>query len=780
VSSKGKTGEFAFARQEASAAQEPAETPRLYVDVALNRPVRCEFTYAVPDDLAASVAPGVRVAVPFGSRREVGVVVGLRSETPIERARIRRIAKVLDPEPLVDAELLELTRWLSSYYGCSWGEALAAVLPSALKHEGSARTVTMIAVAPGVGERELAGIESSHPKHHRLLRTLLDIGGPVELRDVCRRINLSSAFARTLAGKGLVSISRIEATVDPLTGSSVARARPAALSKDQQAALDAIDTPLRERTYATFLLQGVTGSGKTEVYLRVIEEALALGRGAIVIVPEIALTPQTVGWFRSRFGDVAVLHSRMTDAQRREAWLSVKRSDVRVVVGARSAIFAPVHDLGVVVVDEEHEPSFKQESNPRYHARDVAVMRARSAKAVCILGSATPALETWSNAKSGRYRRLLLRERVSGGKLPPVEIVDLRAEKPDAARAPRAPGAPRAPAASGPPLFSRRLIELLERAFARKEQSILFLNRRGWAPTMWCAACGDVVRCPHCDVALTFHKRIGRAVCHSCCEEIAPPRHCPSCTAPSLRYLGAGSERIEAALEAVLPEARVARMDSDTMVRREDYEDVLERFGSGAIDVLVGTQMIAKGLDFPRVTVVGVVAADSALYMPDFRAAERTFQLLAQVSGRAGRGALPGRIVVQTSTPGHPAITFAAQHDFEGFAAQESRRRQDLGYPPYGRLVRVVFEDEDPLKCSAGAASCAEMLKKPADAEGVAVLGPAEAPIALLRGRTRHHLLLKAKASGQGLPRLRALLHDWTEANPRPKTVIDVDPVAML
>lgn len=760
MSALGKTGEFAFAAH----VPEPVSA-RVFVDVALNRPVRREFTYAVPDDLVPKVAPGVRVAVPFGARREVGVVVALRTEHAVERAKIKRIAAVLDDEAMVGEDLLELTRWMSNYYACAWGEALSAVLPSALKREGGARQVTRISVSPSVDAEALAALETKHPKHHRMLRTLVDLGESIELRDLCRRINLSVAIAKTLEKKGLVEIRRVAADVDVLANSSVVRRRPEVLSRDQAAALDAISTTVREGSYSTFLLQGVTGSGKTEVYLRAIEDALAQAKGAIVIVPEIALTPQTVGWFRSRFGDVAVLHSRLTDAQRREMWLKVKRGTCRVVVGARSAVFAPVADLGIIVVDEEHEPSFKQENSPRYHARDVAVMRARNAKCACVLGSATPALESWHNAKNGRYRHLHLRERVQGGKLPKVDIVDLRTE---------------AAEIKGTPLFSRRLKELLQAAFDRKEQSMLFLNRRGFAPTLWCGSCGEVVRCKNCDVALTFHKRIGRAVCHSCCEEIVPPKQCPTCTSPHVRYLGAGSERIETALAALMPDVRIARMDSDTMLRREDYEDVLERFGRGEIDVLVGTQMIAKGLDFARVTVVGIVSADNSLFMPDFRAAERTFQLLAQVSGRAGRGELPGQIVVQTSSPAHPAIRFAAQHDFEGFAAHESRLRHDLGYPPFGRLVRVVFEDDDPTKVAAGAAACAALLKNPAHEEGVTLLGPAESPIALLRGRTRHHMLLKSKASGQGLPRLRALIQDWSDANPRPKTTVDVDPVSML
>ncbi len=775
------TARFSFAEPEEGAATKSTKAPRrrgseapadsapavaafrMFADVALNRPVRNEFTYGIPPEFEASVAPGVRVAVPFGPKREVGVVTALRTEGPV-RGRVRPIAAVLDEEPLVDLKLVELARWMAAYYGCSWGEALSAILPSALKREGGARRIPWIGAADGVGIDQLGQIEKSNPRHHRLLRVLLDLGAPIETREVCKRANLSTAYAQWLVRKGLARVELHEVATDPLAGPAPSRERPAVLSPDQERAVTEIATSVAAAQYATFLLQGVTGSGKTEVYLRVIEHALTLGRGAIVIVPEISLTPQTVGWFRSRFGRVAILHSRMGDARRRDEWLAVRRREVRVVVGARSAIFAPVPDLGVVVVDEEHEPSFKQESTPRYHARDVAVVRARDANAVCILGSATPSLESWHNARTGRYRHLKLSSRIGTRPMPKVEIVDLRSEPREAGEA---------------PLFSRRLLELLRRGHERGEQSMLFQNRRGYAPVLWCPACAETVRCANCDVALTYHRRIDRLVCHSCCEEISPPKQCPSCTAPKLRFLGSGSEKIESTLSRLVPGVRVARMDSDTMVRREDYELVLDRFGRGEVDVLVGTQMIAKGLDFPRVTLVGIVSADSSLHQPDPRAAERTFQLLAQVSGRAGRGDIEGRIVVQTVTPAHPAITFASRHDFEGFAASEMRMRQELGYPPFGRLLRAVFEDEDEARAEEGSRACAAELR-PLVTDGAVLLGPAEAPIARLRGRFRRHLLIKAPAGSPALAKLRDRLLAWSEASARPRTIVDVDPASLM
>jgi primosomal protein N' (replication factor Y) (superfamily II helicase) len=748
--------------------EQHAATPELcsdfFAEVAIQRPLDCLFTYAVPLELRARVEPGVRVAVPFGHRREVGVVVGSRSAPPEGARRLKALHKVLDDEPLLDTRMLELTRWIAEEYACSWGEALSAVLPTALKRETGARQVVMIRLREELDEARAAALEVAQPKQFRMLRTLRELSGAIELRELCRRLNLTDSVAKSLARGGFAWIERVASRNDPLATSSVARKRPEELSREQQSAVDRLEAALAAGKGGAFLLQGVTGSGKTEIYLRLIESALARGKGAIVMVPEIALTPQTVGWFRSRFGEIAVLHSRMTDAQRRAMWLSVKHRRTRVVVGARSAVFAPVPDLGVIVLDEEHEPSFKQESTPRYHARAVALRRAAEAGALCVLGSATPSLESWQAAQEGKLERLLLRERVQGIKLPPIEILDLRGEKNDG---------------PGPALFSRRLRELVAGALERGEQAILFQNRRGFSPVLWCAACGETVRCAQCDSNLTFHRRIGRVVCHACCEELPVPKACPACTAPNPRHLGAGSERVELLVKKLFPAARVLRMDSDTMLRREDYEDALERFGRGEIDVLVGTQMIAKGLDFPRVTVVGVINADQALHLPDFRSSERTFQLLAQVAGRAGRGVLDGRIVVQSATPGHPAIVAAAKHDYEGFARAESRLRAELGYPPHGRLLRVVLDAEDPGKLDLVARAVGVLLRAEIGKTGQ-VLGPAEAPIALLRGRHRKHVLVKSPRASGALERARAALRAFVPEHAKVRVSIDVDPSSML
>jgi primosomal protein N' (replication factor Y) len=735
------------------------------VQVALDRAVRTEFSYLVAPEWADRAVPGVRVRVPFGSREAIGVVVAQgQVGTGDAPERWRSLRAVLDAEPLVDPPLLELTRWMAREYACAWGEALGAILPAPLKHERGERQVLWVRTTAAATPEALAALEGEAPEQHRLLRTLAAVEGEILLRELVGKLGLSDSPARTLARKGLIELRRGACEPLELGGEREPRRRPERLTEEQQWATVAIGRAVERREPRSFLLQGVTGSGKTEVYLTVIERALALGRGAIVLVPEIALTPQTVGWFRSRFGDVAVLHSRLTDAQRLAAWRRVRRGEARVVVGARSAIFAPLRDLGVVVVDEEHEPSFKQGSTPRYHAREVALERCRREGAVCVLGSATPALETFAAAARGEHAHLHLRQRVGARPLPRVDVIDLRTE----------------PAAGAVGLFSRPLRQLLEQTLQRGEQGILFLNRRGYAPVLWCPGCRTVVRCGQCDTPLTWHRHIDRLVCHLCQHEQPVPKNCPTCSAPGGRMLGAGSEQVEAVLRGLLPRARIARMDSDTMHRREDYERTLSAFGAGELDFLVGTQMIAKGLDFPRVTLVGIVSADTSLHLPDFRSAERTFQLIAQVAGRAGRAELEGRIVVQTENPEHAAVRCAARHEYEAFAAVELGHRRELGYPPFGRLVRALFEDDEGPRAAQGADAVAQLLTRELAGSDAVVLGPAPAPLALVRGRYRHHLLVKLPLGSPTLDRVRELLLEAGQRNARPRLAIDVDPMAML
>ena len=705
----------------------------------------------------------MRVAVPFARAREVGVCVGLSETSALDPHKIRDIERVLDPEPILDAGLLRLTRWLADYYVCSWGEALAAVLPPPLKRESERKTVLAVAARPGA-RGALPGLERKFDRQFRLLRWLLEAGGHSELAELSRKTGLSLSPVKSLEKKGLLEIRRIPARPGPLFAAPLLPQPPVELNAKQKEAVAAIAAGIASAVFHPFLLYGITGSGKTEVYLHAMEAALRAGRGAIILVPEISLTPQTVGRFRARFGEVAVLHSRLTDSQRLAEWRRIRGGKARVVVGARSAVFAPMPRLGLLVVDEEHEPSFKQQNSPRYHARDVAVYRAQLEGAAVVLGSATPSLESYRNASQGKYRLLTLPERVSGGRLPAVHLVDLRTEM-----------------AEGKSylVFSRLLVSKVQDALRRGEQAILFLNRRGFSPVLFCRQCGSTVRCRRCDIALAFHRRLGRAVCHSCRDEIPPPRECPECGVGAILYLGTGSEKVEARLREIFPEARIARMDSDTMVRRESYEEVLERFRRREVDLLVGTQMIAKGLDFPDVTVVGVVSADTALHVPDFRASERAFQLVSQVAGRAGRGPRGGEVIVQSALAGHEAIRAAIEHDYEGFARRELAHRRPLGYPPFGRAVRILVEGKSEAKVQRAAEGIRSRIQK-AGVRGVETLGPAAAPIARLRDRHRWHLLLKV-ASAESLRALRPSLHEVAARDlGGVKIAVDVDPVTML
>jgi primosomal protein N' (replication factor Y) len=761
---------------------------RAYAAVALNRPVRTEFTYAVPPPLRAAIAPGARVVVPFATRREVGVCVRVLEEPGIDPRRVRPLERLLDEEPILPADLLELARWMAEETVCSWGEALAALLPASLKRETVRRTIVQVEPLPGA-EAALLSLEENWPKQFRVLRTLLEAGGPVERADLLRRTKLSWSPVLRLRKKGWVRIRRVPVTTDPLLEGEIERGLPPDLTAEQEAARAAVASAVRGSRFEGFLLFGVTGSGKTEVYLRALEAALAAGRSAIVLVPEISLTPQTVARFRGRFGEVAVLHSRLTDAQRFDQWRAIREGRALVVVGARSAIFAPVRDLGLVVVDEEHEPSFKQQQVPRYHARDVARRRAEIAGAALLLGSATPSLEAWRAGQEGRLRVLRLPRRVAGGSLPEIRVVDLRRE---------------APIGRAPAVLSRPLLAAVRDALRRSEQAILFLNRRGFSPVLYCPTCTATARCERCDASLTYHRRHRRAVCHLCGEERPPPAKCPSCGVGGLLFLGAGSERVEDLVRREIPGARVARMDSDTMVARGAHEAVLGRFRLGEIDILVGTQMIAKGLDFPNVTVVGVVSADTALHLPDFRSTERTFQLISQVAGRAGRGPKGGEVYVQTHQPGQPAIDFAVRHQYEAFAGEVLEERRTTGYPPFVRAVRVVVEgkDEDRVRSAAsrirdrllGSPSTGAKESTPSlpfeSAEsairatevvpGIRVLGPASAPIGRIRGRARWHLLAKIAPPGT-LSDLRPALDavatgSWAGC----EVTVDVDPVSVL
>ncbi len=548
---------------------------------------------------------------------------------------------------------------------------------------------------------------------------------------------------------------------DPMANVPIQPHPVPSLSLDQAQAVTVLSAALRAEGFHAFLLHGVTSSGKTEVYLQVIRQAMDTGRGAIVLVPEISLTPQLASRFRARFPEgVAVLHSGLGPGQRQDEWQRVRRGDVRLVVGARSALFAPVERLGVVVVDEEHDTSFKQEDGLRYNARDLALVRGQQAGALVLLGSATPSLESTRNAERQKLGRLSLPTRATPQPLPKVEIIDLKTYRLDPEGVLTAP-----------------LAEALTETLAASRQAILFLNRRGFAPFVLCVACGQPMRCPHCSVSLTLHKGRRLLVCHYCGHQVRPTSRCPACGAENMRAMGLGTERVEEVLRTRFPGARIARLDRDT-ARGSRLHRILDATATGEIDILVGTQMVTKGHDFPGVTLVGVVHGDHALHMPDFRASERTFQLLCQVSGRAGRGDTPGRVLVQTYNPNHHAITCAQSHDYDGFYRAEMRFRRELGYPPEGHLVAVRFEARDPEAVIATARGTADACK---GVEGVTLLGPAEAPLARLRGRTRWQLLLKGpRRQDVHMAAAAALAYKQTQVPEGVRVIIDVDPQSML
>ncbi len=756
--------------------------PGTLLQVAVTLPVDESFTYRDPRP-TARLPLGTEVIVPFGSRQVTGFVVGY-PEAAV--GPVRDITDVVGDGPAIEEPILDLCRWAAGYYMAPLGEVLRSALPRGERAVASRRVRLTDA------GRRLLDLEANGRSH--MAGITLDAEDRALLARLRAARSLSpTALARAKSGAtarmahllecGLVEIvdrvagpsksrRKAEGRSQPSEGSHVsdtAPSRPAVappvLNPHQQAALDVLVAALG-KGYSGYLLHGITGSGKTEVYLRLIAQARAQGKGALVLVPEIALTPQLAARFRARFGDdVAVLHSALPAAERLAAWRRLRSGEVGIAVGARSAVFAPVHGLAVVVVDEEHDGSFKQEDGVRYHGRDLAVMRAHQAKAVVVLGSATPSLESFRNVLVGRFRRLLLPTRANPAAaarpLPPVEIIDLRRHQ------------------MGPDqLLAPPLVEAVAEALAAGEQTILFLNRRGFSTLMHCPACGAVLRCSSCDVSMTLHRGREKLICHYCGRAAAIPTRCPACKQAALQGLGTGTERVESVVRALFPSARVARLDRDTTDgQRNRLEKLLARVHERQIDILVGTQMVTKGHDFGGVTLVGVLQPDQGMHLPDFRAAERTFQLLEQVAGRAGRGDRPGRIVVQTFCPEHPAIQFLRTHDYEGFVRDELARRESASYPPFSRMIALRLDGRHEASVRAAATSAAAHARAQAGA-AVHVLGPAEAPIARLRGRSRYQIWLR----GTDRAKLQATARAAAEVTlPRDlRLAIDVDPQSVL
>ncbi len=741
-----------------------------FADVVLPLPLSTPYRYAVPDALAPRVVPGARVVVPVQRRRAIGIVVAGAEDPPVQTARA--VLAAPDAEPALSPALLRLGQWLSAYYGCPLGLAMRTLLPGALWGGPNARdtgpaprtekTIVLTAALPSLVEREQAFARA--PKRRIAYEALEALGGRAPVRHLVQQLKVGPAVLDGLVRQGLARVEQVAQPRDPFAG--VSDAPPPVLTDDQRRTVDAIaaspvDVPV--------LIEGVTGSGKTLVYLEALRRAVDAGLGAIVLVPEIALTPQTVARVRGVFGDlVAVLHSGLSDGERADAWRALRDGTRRVAVGARSAVFAPVQRLAAIVVDEEHEASYKQGSAPRYHARDVAMVRAQLEDARVILGSATPSLETLQGVAAGSVRRFALPRRIDDRPLPPVQLIDLRS----AARTPEAGAVP----------WSETLDTAVREALERREQVILLLNRRGFANFLQCPACGYVPECPRCAIALTPHATPPALRCHYCGHEEPVPAACARCGRPTQRMRGLGTQQLEHFVGLRFPAARIARMDLDTTSTKWGHHRILERVGRHEVDILLGTQMIAKGLDFPSVTVVGVVDADTSLHFPDFRAAERTFQLVAQVAGRAGRGPAGGRVVVQTRAPEHHALRAAAAHDVAAFAAAELplRTPPHPSYPPHVGLVRFVALGAKETVAAARAGRVADWLRR-ANTEhleqALTVLGPAPCPIARLHGRWRWHVLVKADAPHA----LGRLMRAWRAQGRAASAIIaDRDPVALL
>jgi len=665
--------------------------------VSLEIALRKEFDYAIPVELAGLVDVGSRVQVPFGARKVLGVVTAVAEESAV--ARLKPIIKIIGAQTLVTPKVIKLANWIANYYCCAPEIALKAVLPEVVrKEEAGWRERLYVRALPASG-----GFPKL-PKRQLEVWNIVEERREILLSELLELAETTAATVRKLEDRGLVVITSEISERDPYAKEQILPTQPLALNASQAKALASIKAvmdrseggELNPSPSSTFLLHGVTGSGKTEVYLQAIAHALEQGKGAIVLVPEISLTPQTVERFKARFSSgklqtlVAVLHSHLSGGERHDEWHKIRQGRAQIVIGARSAIFAPVEPLGLVIVDEEHEHTYKQEEAPRYHARDVAIVRGQMENAVVVLGSATPSMESYHNCKKGKYALLELPERVDDQKLPHVRVVDLR----QAARG-----------GKGPPIFSNQLKEAITQRLERGEQTILFLNRRGYSTALACTQCGYVANCPNCSLSLTYHRPEQRLRCHLCGHFEPVPATCPNkkCRNPQIRYSGLGTQKVEDVLGKLFPKARVRRMDADVMKRKEDYRRVLGDFRTGKIDILIGTQMIAKGLHFPNVTLVGIIFADMALHQPDFRAGERTFQLLTQVSGRAGRGDVEGEVFVQAFTPFHPAIQYARRHDFVGFYEQEVEFREQLKYPPIARVALLTLKgrNEEKVRFSA-------------------------------------------------------------------------------
>jgi primosomal protein N' (replication factor Y) (superfamily II helicase) len=767
------------------------------------------FDYKIPTRFKDVIKPGTRVIVPFGPRKIQGFVTELKEESSF--SKLREIIEPLDLTPVLNEELLQLGEWLtehtlsykiSSYQAMlpaalkakyekkivlakgadiegmpdelrklfkernelKWEDAVLQGLVQQLQKEAAAGTVEVIYqvkdrvrkkllkhVYPAVGPENLQEVKESLSAQASGQQAIVDFflenPEPSEQRLILSTLGISQASINSLVKKGILKVEELEVYRDPYSEREFARKTALTLTKEQENAISPVLSSIENEHHEVFLLYGVTGSGKTEIYLQSIQEVLNKGKEAIVLVPEIALTPQMVTRFKERFGDlVAVMHSGLSAGEKYDEWRKIQRKEVKVVVGARSAIFAPFENLGIIIIDEEHESSYKQEENPRYHARDVAIQRAKTYACPVVLGSATPSLESFARAQKGRYTLLSLPKRMNNQALPAVEIVDMREELRTGNRS----------------MFSIKLFEKLKDRLEKNEQTVLFLNKRGHSSFVMCRDCGYVMNCPHCDITLTYHRYNEQMKCHYCGYEDRVPTICPECNSEHIRYFGTGTQKVEEELHKLLPEARVIRMDVDTTGRKGSHEKLLSAFQEGQADILLGTQMIAKGLDFPNITLVGVLSADTMLHLPDFRSSEKTFQLLTQVSGRAGRHLLPGEVVIQTYTPEHYSVELAGTQDYDRFYQHEMMVRKVHQYPPFYYLSLVTVSHEELMKVVSVTEKIAKFITSRLSKEAV-VLGPVASPIPRINDRYRYQCLIKYKKEPELNNALKAILDHYQQ-----------------
>jgi primosomal protein N' (replication factor Y) len=824
------------------------QTAPLLAQVAFPVHLSKTFTYRLPVTIQSVARVGSRVVAPLGAKPVTGYIVGLlphlRDGSSLVESELKEVQELLDVDPPLTPEVLEITRWVADYYAAPWGEVMRAALPAGInaaveqivsitasgrnklldlevcspdnvrtgalrllaaegEFELAALCLRIGAAKPpkwlreleteGLVERRyqtrstvtrakrrkavrLANAESSEsqtekkrvtPAQERVIETLRAQPDTMAMSDLIKAAGVSESVIGTLAKRAVVTVFEEDVRRDPLSRAVLPDTEIFKLTGAQTAALQTIEQRLGEKVFATLLLHGVTGSGKTEVYIRAMRAALDIGRGAMMLVPEIALTPILSRRLRAHFGgQIAIFHSSLSKGERFDEWSRLRSGEARVVLGTRSAVFAPVQDLGVIIIDEEQDSSYRQEESPFYHARDTAIVRAQKESAVVVLGSATPSLESFHNAQSGKYEYLHLPDRVANRPLARAEMIDMREVF---ARRKK------------PSVFSDELLQQIAETHARQEQTIILLNRRGYSSFILCRSCGESINCPNCDVSLTYHQTDRILVCHYCNQHQRAPTQCPACASKYIYYVGQGTEQIEEILRKRFPTLRIGRIDRDTKSRRHQFEKTLLDFGKGDLDLLVGTQMLAKGHDFPNVTLVGVVSVDAGLALPDFRAAERAFQLITQVAGRAGRGDLPGRVLIQTYHPQHYALRHACNQDYRGFYDEEIRHRRNHGYPPFVALALLLVRHKDAARANATAQQLRTALVEANRDHACRILGPAPAPFARLRGEHRVQLLIKSRSRKQMRGVIDAALETLQKAGNDLRSIsVEIDPVSMM